>query len=194
MMEGNNYSLSDIAAITNDGGLGGNNAWLLILFFLICGNGWNRGGDFSQFASAASQNEILMGQKFSDLDNKADRGFTSIGNGISDATYALTQNITTEGRNLQSTLSANQLSSQKNIDDLRFEMAQGFCAVKSEGTANTQRILDELHQDRVRQLEQQVQALQGQVNMCGVVRYPMSLSYNAGNSPFCGCNNNSCGC
>lgn len=183
MMEGNNYSLSDIAAITNENGLGGNSAWLLILFFLICGNGWNRGGDFSQFASASSQNEILLGQKFSDLDNKMDRGFTSIGNGISDATYALNNAISTEGR-----------TAQKNIDDLRYEMAQGFCAVKSEGSANTQRILDELHQDRVRQLEQQVQALQGQVNMCGVVRYPMQTTYTSGNNPFCGCNNNSCSC
>lgn len=99
-----NYSISDLATIANgncNGNMGGS-FWFIILFFLLCNNGgwnngWNRGGygtgEFGQYATAASQNEILLGQRFSGLDNKIDRGFTSIGNGISDATFALNNSI-----------------------------------------------------------------------------------------------------
>lgn len=93
-----NYSISDLATIANgncNGNMGGS-FWFIILFFLICNNGgwnngWNRGttGDYGQYATAASQQDILFGQKFSDLDNKIDR----IGNGIADATFALNNSI-----------------------------------------------------------------------------------------------------
>lgn len=59
----NNYSLSDIAALTknDDGFLGGGSGTLIILFLIImmlgggfCG--WNNNrGDYGQYASAASQ-------------------------------------------------------------------------------------------------------------------------------------------
>lgn len=177
MMEGSNYSLSDIAAVS-DGGLGGNNSWLIILFVLIFGMGnWNRQGDFGQFATAASQSEILLGQKFGDLDNKIDRGFTSIGNGISDATYALNNSISTEGR-----------TAQKNIDDLRFDLSRATCDIKSNDNANTQKILDALSQNKIESLQAKVAELQGQINMCGVVKYPMQTTYTSGGNPFCSCN------
>ena len=61
---GENMSLSDIAAVTrgtdNDGWGSG---WFLIvvLFLFMFGfgnNGWNRQGEFGQYATAASQQEI----------------------------------------------------------------------------------------------------------------------------------------
>ena len=173
MMEGSNYSLSDIAAVS-DGGFGGNNSWLIILFVVIFGmGGWNRQGDYGQFATAASQQDILFSSKFQALDNKIDR----IGNGIADATYALNNAVTNEGR-----------STQKNIDDLRYEMAQGFCSVKSSTTENTQKILDVLAQNKIDSLQAKVSELQNQINMCGVVKYPMQTTYTSGGNPFCSCN------
>lgn len=98
-------TFSDIvAAMNGNNGFGGGSFFLviLVLVFFLCGGGWgNRQGEFGQYATAASQQEILFGQQFGNLDNKMDRGFTSIGNGLSDLGYALTQNITTEGRNTQ---------------------------------------------------------------------------------------------
>ncbi len=89
-----NYSIADLATITNGGtGNMGGSLWFIILFFLIFNNGWNnRGygnGDFGQYATAASQQEILFGQQFQNIDNKIDR----IGNGIADSTFALNNSI-----------------------------------------------------------------------------------------------------
>lgn len=185
MMEGSNYSLSDIAAVSGDNMFGGNSAWLIILFILISGmGGWNRQGDYGQFATAASQQDILFSSKFQALDNKIDRA----ANGIADATYALTGNITTEGRNMQNMLSSYQMATQKNIDDLRFDLSKATCDIKSNDNANTQKILDVLSQNKIESLQAKVAELQGQINMCGVVRYPMQTTYTSGGNPFCSCN------
>ena len=65
-----NYSLSDLAAVTKDAdGWGGGAWWIIILFlFVFMGGGWgNRQGEFGQYATAASQQEILYGQQFGQL-------------------------------------------------------------------------------------------------------------------------------
>ena len=186
-----NYSLADIAAATGENGMCGGNAWVLIILFALIfgiggfgGMGRNTASDFGQFATSASQSEILLGQQFQGLDNKLDR----LGNGIADSTYALTQNITTEGRNMQSMLSDYQLRSQSNVDALRYDMSKFACDIQSSGTANTQRILDALSQNKIESLQAQVNQLQMQNAMCGVVRYPMQTTYSSGCNPFCGCN------
>lgn len=81
-------SIADAMSLANNGDFGGNGAWIFFLFFLLAwgGNGlWgNRGvGEFGQYATAASQQEILFGQQFQNIDNKLDR----LGNGIADAIH-----------------------------------------------------------------------------------------------------------
>lgn len=189
MMEGSNYSLSDIAAVSGDNMFGGNSAWLIILFVLIFGmGGWNRQGDYSQFASAASQNEILLGQKFSDLDNKADRGFTSIGNGISDATYALNNAVTNEGRGLQTQLANCCCENKQATAQVRYDMAN-FAAQINSNIDNKFASLEknQLQQTIAAQAEK-INQLQLNQAMCGVVRYPTQTVYSSGCNPFCNCN------
>lgn len=117
----NGYSLSDIANAA--GGFGGEGMWIVLLIVLLfCGGGfgWNRNSDFGQYATAASQQDILFGQKFSDLDNKIDR----LGNGLCDSTYALNNSILGEGRALQSQLSSCCCENQRNTDALRYDVSQ----------------------------------------------------------------------
>lgn len=176
-----NYSLSDLAAVTGGNGVfgGAGGSWLIIilLFFMMGGGAWNR-GDYGNYATAASQQEILFGQRFGDLDNKIDRGFTSIGNGISDATYALNNTIVNEGRTAQTAISQN-----------RFDMAnyrgEILAAIKADGELTRAMI----QQNKIDSLQGRVNQLEMQNAMCGVVKYPNSMAYNAGASPFCGCNN-----
>lgn len=90
----NNFSLADFATLANSGTGTGNSFWFIILFFLIFNNGnWNgRGygsGEFGTYATASSQQEILFGQQFQNLDNKIDR----LGNGVADATFSLNNSI-----------------------------------------------------------------------------------------------------
>ena len=107
-------SLSDIAAVTrgaNDENGWGSGWFLIVVLFLFMfgfgGNGWNRQGEFGQYATAASQQEILFGQQFGQLNDR----LTNIGNGICNLGYemqggigqlgkevALAQNGSSDGR------------------------------------------------------------------------------------------------
>lgn len=199
-----NYSLSDLSAVTNGNGFGGNSWWIIILFVLLCGgNGWNRGGDYGQFATAASQQDILFSSKFSALDNKIDR----IGNGIADATFALNNSIkdgnamvagrvVDEGRAMQSQLADCCCKNQANVDALRYDMATQFANANATTTAQTQKILDAMAQNKIDSLQSQVNTLQNQIAlkeaMCGVPKinpymYGIVPTYSGCN---CGCNGN----
>lgn len=201
----NGYSLSDISAVTGGmNGLGGGNSLvtLLLLFALISGGGafgWGNRGDFGQYATAASQQEILFGQQFQNLDNKMDR----LGNGIADATFALNNSIkdgnsmvagrvVDEGRAIQTQIADCCCTTQRNIDSVRFDMSNYASAIQANDTANTQKILDAISQNKIESLQGRINQLELQAAMCGVVRYPNAMTYDAGRSPFCNCGG--CGC
>lgn len=163
------YSLSDIAAATGEGGFGNNGFIWVLLFAMIFGGGFgfgNRGG-YNDYATAASQQDILYSSKFADLDNKVSSIGTALGNGIADSTFALNNTITSEGRNLQMQLA--QVNA--NIDNK-------FAALEKSQLEQT-----------IDGLRQQVSALNLNQAMCGVVRYPTSSTY-AYSLPTasCGCN------
>lgn len=52
---------------------------------------------------------------------------------------------------------------------------------------NTQKILDAMAQNKIEALQGKVQQLELAQAVSGVVRYPNSMSYTAGTSPFCNC-------
>ena len=74
----------------------------------------------------------------------------------------------------------------------RYEAAMNTAAINANTTAQTQRILDAISQNKIDSLQQQVNALELQNATSNVLRYPTSWTYNAGISPFCG--NYGCGC
>ena len=184
-------------------GLGGGNSLVtfLLLFALISGNGlFGTRGDYGQFATAASQQEILFGQQFQNLDNKIDR----LGNGIADATFALNNSVkdgnsmvagrvVDEGRAIQSQIADCCCTTQRNIDSVRFDMSNYACQIQATDTANTQKILDAIAQNKIESLQGRINQLELQSAMCGVVRYPNSMTYDAGRSPFCNCGGCACG-
>lgn len=194
-----NYTLGDIKSVVGDNGFGnGNSAWvILLLFFLIGGNGWNRNGDYGQYATAASQQDILFSSKFSALDNKIDR----LGNGIADATFSLNNSIkdgnsvvagrvVDEGRAIQSQIAECCCTTKEQIAQVRYDMANfnnaQLTAIHAEGEATRNLI----QQNKIDALQSRVNNLEMQNAMCGVVKYPTSTTYTSGGNPFCGC---SCG-
>ena len=211
----NEMSPADVSAVLgNRDGFGNGGAWWLIILFLFCfmGNGWNGNrGDYGQYATAASQQEILFGQQFQNLDNKMDR----LGNGIADATFALNNSI----HNAQDTVAGAVINEGRGVQTQIASEARGFQQQIGDGFCGTNRNIDALRTDtaltkgeimgairedgdKTRALIQQneIQAMRDKIaslemdnRMCGVVRYPMSYAYSAGNSPFCGCNRD-CGC
>ena len=208
----NNMSLSDIAAVTrgndNDGCLGGNGAWWIIILFLFVfmgggAFGFNRPGEYGQYATAASQQEILYGQQFARIDDR----LTSIGNGICSLGYDLQGNIGQLGKEIALAQNGTNMTIMQTGNNLQAQLANCCCenrlatanlaaqmdrqtcdittAIHAEGEA-TRKMIQE---NEIQALRSRVASLEMDNRMCGVVRYPNGYTYNAGPSPFCGCNN-----
>lgn len=173
-----NYSLSDLSAVMGKDGLfgGGSSALVLIILFILIfgGNGFfgNRTGEFGQYATAASQQEILFGQQFQNLNSAINK----IGDGISSLGYSQLQQM-----------DANTASINGNITNEGRALQMQICNLNSN-------IDNKFAQLEKTQLEQTIAAQASQINqlalaqqMAGVVKYPMASTYAMLNNPFCSC-------
>lgn len=73
----------------------------------------------------------------------------------------------------------------------RYDNALNTASINANITAQTQKILDNMSQSKIEALQGKIQQLELAQAVQGVVRYPNSMSYTAGQSPFCNCG---CGC
>ena len=189
-----NYSLSDLRAAVGDGenGWGGGSWWIIVLFlfaFMGGGFGWNRQGEFGQYATAASQQEILYGQQFGQLNDR----LTNIGNGICNLGYEMQGNIGQLGKEMALAQGATNTTVMQSANDLQRQLADCCCT--------TQRAIDGVNanleakfaaleksqlEQRIAEQSARIASLEMDNRMYGVVRYPNGYSYNAGPSPFCG--------
>lgn len=189
-MEGN-YSLSDIAAVTNDGMFGGGNNGILWLFaILLLGGGYGFGGR----GQAATTEDLASGFNFSALQNKTNDILAAvngvnqnIGNAVCSSTYELGSKI-----------DACCCQTQLGIQGVKFDMANYAAAANANTVAVGQKILDKLcdmesarKDEIIAQQGQRIAALEADARMCGVVRYPNATTYTAGANPFfAGCGTN----
>ena len=203
-------SLSDIAAVTrgaNDENGWGSGWFLIVVLFLFMfgfgGNGWNRQGEFGQYATAASQQEILFGQQFGQLNDR----LTNIGNGICNLGYemqgsigqlgkevALAQagtntTILQTGNGIQAQLAQCCCDNRLATANLAAQMDKQTCAINSNIDAKFAELQKQQYEQTIAAQNQRISQLELQAQMYGVVRYPNGYSYNAGPSPFCGCSN-----
>ena len=186
----NYYSLSDIkSALGGEEGMGGGWFLIVILFLFLFGFGNNRNGmgGYCGNDGYVTTSQFESENNFRTLDNSnrmTQNGLCQLGyeqaNLINASTAQIVGNITTEGRNIQSQIADCCCTTQRAIDSLKLENCQ-----------NTQKILDALTTNRIADMQNQINQLQMQNALCGVVRYPMASTWNAGSNPFCGCG---CGC
>ena len=193
------YSLSDLAAASgNENGFGGANSWVLIILFALIfgwgGNGFGNNGDAASTADlqrAVDLNSIQEGQQA--IRNDVQRtAYENMGT-TKDAAY----NNLSEIRDVQASIAAgfaNQQNccceTQRAIDGVNYNLATQSAAIQANDTANTQKVLDAITGNRMADMQNQINQLQLQNAVSGVVRYPMSSTYSSGGNPFCGC---SCG-
>lgn len=219
-MEGT--SLSDIAAVTghDNDSWGGGAWWVIVLFALIFGwgnNGFGNNGfnNAIGYENLATSNEVQRG--FDNQNSMANQReiLSAVNSGTAQAVAATNQTFhdtlsvfNDKYGELQRDISglalgqANQLAAQQQcccdtlraIDGVNYNNAMNTAAINANTTEQTQKILDALAQNKIDALEGQVQQLQLAQAMNGVVRYPDTFAYNAGNNPFCGCGNWNQGC
>lgn len=192
-MDGTNMTPSDVIAMTNGNGMGGNMwIWLIVILLLFNGGGafFNRGmGEFGQYATSASQQDILFSSKFQALDNKIDR----IGYGLCDSTYALNNAIhgaqdtvagavIGEGRGIQMQIGAEARGFQqqvadcccttnRNIDNVRYDAQKNVGELMAVVHAENEKTRALIQQNEVQTLRDKVQDLQFQQSQCAQNAY-----------------------
>lgn len=204
------YSLADLAAATNgaNGWGNGNDWWILILFlfFFVGGNGWGNGrqtvttddmqNQFN-FASLERQNnEIVANSRQVAYDLSSDiaqLGF-ALNTAVRDQGAGLNENIR-DSQSLIQGLGASMeqccCTTNRNIDSVRYDASLNTRDIMKNDCDNTQKILDAISGNRMADMQNQINQLQLQAALCGVMRYPMATTYTAGYAPYFG---NSCGC
>jgi hypothetical protein len=205
-----NYSLSDIAAVSDGGFGGGNNAWwMIILFAMIWGWGGNGIGGNN---GAITEAQMCNMNNFQQLENAVGRlsdsqaqqnmmiqqGMCSLGYQNLEQFGGLQRDLCTGFANGVAATNAASAQAQqcccetnRNIDAVRYENAINTASINSNIDAKFAAL-------EKSQLEQTIAAQQNQINqlylnsqLCGVVRYPTSTAYGAGTNPFF---NSGCGC
>ena len=189
------YSLSDIKAIMgdNNGAFGGGGLLMVVILFLflvMLRGGSGNQGDYGQHATAATQQEILYGQQFGQINDR----LTNIGNGICNLGYEMQGNISQLGKEMALAQNGTLMTIMQTGNGIQAQLADCCC--------KTQRAIDGVNanidakfaaleksqlEQRIAEQSARIASLEMDNRMYGIVRYPNGYTYTAGPSPFCGC-------
>lgn len=166
---------------------------LLILLFGAGGFGFGGNGGLTEntLERAIDLNSVQNGQR--DIESRVqeigaeniaatkDMGYNLLGNirDVESAVALASSNQQTCCCEIKSAIAENRYLAEKNTN-----------AIMMNDNANAQKILDKFCEYQLSEKDAEINDLKRQVDSIGTVKYPMSMAYNAGNSPFC----NTCGC
>jgi hypothetical protein len=202
----NGLTASDVALMTNDG-MGGWNG-MIWLFAILALMGGGFGGWGNNDRNFATQEFVQNGFNFNDLQDQNRDLMQAITSGTAQSVAATNQTFHDTVNALQDkyselqrdiagvALHGSQIMSNQNecccstkmeIAQNRYEAALNTAAINEKTTEQTQKILDALAQNKIEALQAKVNELELKNATDNVVRYPSNWTYNAGMSPFCGC-------
>ena len=105
----------------------------------------------------------------------------------------LTQTVMSTGNSIQSQLAQCCCENRLATANLSAQIDRQTCDITTAIHAEGEQTRAMMQANEIQQLRDKVNSLEADNRMYGVVRYPNGYSYNAGPSPFCGCNSG-CGC
>lgn len=173
----------------NDGFFGGNGAWWIILFLFAMFGGWGNGNGFG------GQNNTLPYLMNGNLQNDISRGFndaavagqlSGIQNAITSGFAAAEASSAAKEMNSLNQMNAIAMALQNcccenraNVADLKYTVATEACAdraavnnalrdVISANAASTQKILDQMCQDKIDAKNEKIAELQNQLTMANL--------------------------
>ena len=195
----NMYSLSDISAVTGrDGFGGGNSAWVLIILFALIfgwgGMGVGNRGFCNNGSAPVTESNLCNSMNFNNLENAVGRMSDQqaaiarqTDNGICNLGYenlrnfnALSTQMAQSDNAIQTQLAECCCTTQRGIDNVNYNAAMNTASINAVTTAQTQKILDAIAGNRMADMQNQINQLQLQSALCGVVRYPNATTYSAG--------------
>lgn len=162
-------------------------AWIL-LFALMGGNGFGWGG---RNGNPVTEADLCNANSFSDLKNAVGRLSDSqaaiarqTDNAICQIGYQNLQNTNT----LSAQIADCCCTTQRGIDSVNYNGAMNTAAINANTTAGVQKILDAIAGNRMADMQNQINQLQLQAALCGVIRYPTATTYAVPSTCFGTCN------
>ena len=214
MTDGGSLSPADVMAMSNDG-MGGNNAFFWIFALLLLAGGFGNGGGLygggGYRPQYATQDFVQNGFNFNDLQDQNRDLMNAVTGGTAQA-VAATQQAKYDNINVMKDVQmalGSQIADVKTMEqNILGNQNECCCSTKmliAEQAANTnaqiaqsrydtsmqlagieQRLTSKIDANEIQNLRDQLQNVQMQQAMAGVVRYPNAWTFNAGNFP-CGC-------
>lgn len=205
----NTLSASDVAMLSgrNNGDWESSSfMWIFALLILANGGGfWGNNGYQPQYAT---QDFVQNGFNFNDLQDQNRDIINNITGGTAQTVAAVNQAkydninvakdiqtaITAQISDVKAT-AATALANQNEcccnvlraIDGVNYANSQNTAAINANTTAQVQKVLDAIQGNRMADMQNEINQLQLQNAVSGVVRYPMASTYAINNNPFCGC-------
>ena len=96
------------------------------------------------------------------------------------------------GNSIQSQLASCCCEQRLATANLSAQMDRQTCDITTAIHAEGEATRAMMQANEMQALRDKVASLEMDNRMCGVVRYPSGYTYNAGSSPFCGCNSGCC--
>lgn len=173
----NGYSLGDLAAVTRSengfAGMGSEGIWIFALLILLFGGGGFGGNSATSqdIQRAVDLNSIQEGQR--EISADVQRGIYEINGNTAQYAY----NNLGEIRDVQAVVNSGFAEQQKcccetlrAIDGVNYNGAMNTASINATTTAQTQKILDALAQNKIDTLQSKVNELQTAQMFCGIPR------------------------
>lgn len=206
----NGLSAADVALLNNDGMNGGwgGMIWLFAILALMGGGFGGFGGNGNTNAVQADVNRGFDNQNLQaqtrDILAAVTAGTAQSVAATNQVYHDITGYVGDKYMELQRDVAAlavgqaNMLANQnqcccsigRQLDQINYEAAMRDSATNANIVAQNQKILDAITANRMDAMQNRINQLELQNQLAGVVRYPSGYTYNAGQSPFCGCNCN----
>lgn len=179
-----------------DGMFGSDGLWLFALLILFGmggfgGYGYGRGTD-GRYATVEdlnnSSNFTRLESQVMNNGNRIEQKADNISNGICQLGYEMAQQFS----NTNSNISTCCCEIARSIDGVNYNGAINTASINANTTAQIQKVLDRLSEDKISSLQGRINQLELERAVCGVVRYPTSMTYSYNANPFCGYGYNSC--
>lgn len=206
-------STGDLALMNRDNGWGNDGMAFMWIFALLilAGGGFNGFGNNRVGEAYATQSDIQRAVDLNSIQNgqadlaadiqrtnyeqiaaTKDAAYNNLGEirDIGSAVAVGNSNIINNLNTLQANMQNCCCTTQRAIDSVNYNIATQSAAIQANDASNTQKILDAISTNRIADMQNQINQLQLQNAMSGVIRYPTSTTYGAG----CSCFANSCGC
>ena len=140
--------------------------------------------------NGTAQSVAAANQVYHDLSNNLSDKYSELARDVAGVNASIVQAIANQNEcccSQKMLIAETGAGINANLAQNRFDAAMNTAAINATTTAQTQKILDAISQNKIEALQGKINQLELQNAMSNVVRYPNAYTYNAGSGPFCNC-------